>query len=68
MVSAAGQIRNQRSCQGGPKEALDMGESIPDGYRLRRARIRLLFQSAAGTTCGLIICFLLFQVLKPALA
>ena len=68
MVSAAGQIRNQRSCQGGPKEALDMGESIPDGYRLRRARIRILSQSAAGTTCTMIFYLLVFQMLGPAFA
>jgi methyl-accepting chemotaxis protein len=66
MASAADQIRNDLSSNAGSEEAADSDARIRDGYRLRRARIRLLSQSAAGTTCTLIFYLLLFQMLGPA--
>jgi methyl-accepting chemotaxis protein len=68
MASAAGQIRNQLSSNAGSEEAVDSDPRIRDGYRLRRARIRILSQSAAGTTCTAILYLLLAQMLGPAFA
>jgi methyl-accepting chemotaxis protein len=66
MASAADQIRNDLSSNAGSEDAADSDARIRDGYRLRRARIRILCQSAAGTTCTLIFYLLLFQMLGPA--
>jgi len=68
MAYAADQIRNDPSCNAGCEEAAEGEVRIRDGYRLRRARIRLLGQSAAGTTCTLIFYLLLFQMFGPAFA
>ena len=66
MASAADQIRNDLSSSAGSEEAAESDARVRDGYRLRRARIRLLSQSAAGTTCTAIFYMFLFQVLGPA--
>jgi methyl-accepting chemotaxis protein len=68
MASAAVQIRNGLSSNAGSDEAEEGEARTRQSRRLRRAGIRLLSQSAAGTTCTAIFYLLLFQMLGPAFA
>jgi methyl-accepting chemotaxis protein len=68
MASAANQIRCDLSSNPGCEEAADGDGKIRDGYRLRRARIRIFCQAAAGTACSLTFYCFLFRILGPAFA
>ena len=66
MASAAAQIRNDLSSNAGFEEAKGSDARMLDGFRLHRARNRLLSQAAAGTGCAVILYMFLAQMLGPA--
>jgi methyl-accepting chemotaxis protein len=68
MASAADQIRDDLTLNASSEEAADVDAMNPDGDPLRRARIRILIQSAARTICALTFYFFLLQMLGPAFA
>jgi methyl-accepting chemotaxis protein len=68
MASVADQIRNDLAFSAGSTDAGESNPRVRDGYRLRRARIRILVQSAVGTACTLVFYLLQFQMLGSALA
>ena len=67
MASAADQIRNDLSSNAGSEEAADSDARIRDGYRLRRARKRLLGETALGLGLAMLFYRFLSQLLGPAL-
>ena len=66
MASAAAQIPNDLSSNAGFEEAKGSDARMLDGFRLHRARNRLLSQAAAGTGCAAILYMFLAQMLGPA--